>query len=265
MFLIRMAISLLFVLATQAGAHEFWLEPKNYQPDPDERVQIDLRNGQDFKGLDLVWFDPRIDRALVLHNGEATKYQGKPGDLPAMTVAAGEGLTTIAYSSKMARLTYEGWDKVLTFANDKDIAWFADRHAARGLPQDGVTEGYWRFSKTLISGGGPSGADVDTGMETEFVALTNPYAPGTQEVRVRLIYQGQPRADAQVEMWEKAGDSVTRTLHRTDGDGIVALPVRPGHSYMIDSVVLREPASPDAEEAGVMWESLWANMTFSVP
>jgi hypothetical protein len=66
-------------------------------------------------------------------------------------------------------------------------------------------------------------------------------------------------------MWEKSGDTVARTLHRTDHNGQVTLPVRAGYRYMIDAVVLREPQTDAARDAGVMWESLWANMTFAVP
>lgn len=245
-------------------AHEFWLEPKNFHGDVGATVGIELRNGEDFKGLELSWFDPRITSTQIVLDGKANPYKGLPGDLPALNVTLGNGLMTVSYASTLSRLTYDSWDKVLSFAAHKDIPWFTARHAERGLPQEGVTEGYWRFSKTLIAGGTPTGEDTDTGMETEFVALTNPFeAEGS--VEVQLLYQGAPRPDAQVEMWEKSGQTVTKTLHRTDDQGIVALPVRPGHSYQIDAVVLREPVSPEATAAGVMWESLWANMTFAVP
>ena len=214
--------------------------------------------------MELSWFAPRIASAQVVQGDDVEVYQGQPGDLPAMTVDLDSGLTTVAYASIMSRLTYDSWEKVISFATHKDIPWFEARHAERGLPETGVTEGYWRFSKTLVAGPDGTGADVDTGMETEFVALTNPF---TDEgpMRVRLLYQGSPRADAQVEMWEKSGNVVEKTLHRTDAQGIVTLPVRPGYSYQIDAVVLREPESEDAIEDGVMWESLWANMTFAVP
>ena len=182
-----------------------------------------------------------------------------------MTITQSDGVTVVAYAARMARLTYDNWDKVLSFARHKDAPWVVDRHAARGLPRERVTEGYWRFSKTLLSGGAPSGADMDTGMVTEFVAQSDPYAPGTTHFTAQLLYDGAPRADAQVEMWEKTGDDVTRTLHRTDDEGLVTLPVRAGFRYMIDAVVIREPQSDAARDAGVMWESLWANMTFAVP
>ena len=80
----------------------------------------------------------------------------------------------------------------------------------------------------------------------------------------RLIQQH--RADAQVELFEKApGGAVEITYHRTDARGIAMLPVRPGHAYMADAVVLRAPSAALAAERGVAWETLWAELNFAVP
>ncbi|MGI3167522.1 DUF4198 domain-containing protein [Pseudooceanicola sp. C21-150M6] len=265
--LCRILPLLLVFLCTPAHAHELWLEPADYQADSRAPVELSVRNGQDFKGTELSWFDARIARAATATEGQITPYQGRPGDLPAITVAPSDGLTTVIYASTMSKLTYDSWDLTLSFARHKDIPWFQDRHAARGLPEDDVTEGYWRYSKALIARS-PGGADQDMGMETEFIALTSP-ADGGTDMQVRLIYQGAPRADAQVEVWDKSttdtDPEVSKTLLRTDAKGEVTFPVAPGRAYMLDAVVLREPASPEAVAAGVMWESLWANLTFVTP
>lgn len=246
-------------------SHEFWLEPKEYQAETGENIGVRLYNGQDFKGPELSWFDRRIDRVTVTTDGKTTEYKGLPGDLPGITVTVDDGLTVISYASTMSRLTYDTWEKTLLFAEHKDLTWFQNAHSERGLPQEKVTEGYWRYSKTLIAGTGGDGDDLNTGMETEFVMQTNPFTSEADTVSAVLLYKGQPRPNVQVEMWEKLGKDVIRTLHRTDDDGIVTLPVKPGHSYQIDSVVLREPENDAAIDADVMWESLWANMTFAIP
>ncbi|EAQ03620.1 hypothetical protein OB2597_03332 [Pseudooceanicola batsensis HTCC2597] len=257
--------SLVFGLPGIGLAHEFWLEPDEYQSKAGSEMAVRAYNGQDFKGTELSWFDRRIDRVSVILNREGRKYNGLPGDLPAISVTLNEGLTVISYASTMSKLTYESWEKTLNFASSKGVEDFERAHAARGLPRDGVTEGYWRFAKTLLAGGSGAGTDGETGLPTEFVMLTNPYTTRGDSLHVRLLYKGAPRPGAQVELWEKAGRSVTRRLYRTDDEGHATLDVRPGHSYQIDAVVLREPESQAAIEAGVMWESLWANMTFAVP
>ena len=52
---------------------------------------------------------------------------------------------------------------------------------------------------------------------------------------------------------------------QTDDNGVATFPVRPGYSYMVDAVVLREPSDRLAEQFGAVWETLWANLTFAVP
>ena len=52
---------------------------------------------------------------------------------------------------------------------------------------------------------------------------------------------------------------------KTDAEGRATVPVKPGYRYMLDSVVLREPAPDLAAGRDVVWESLWANLTFAVP
>ena len=100
-------------------------------------------------------------------------------------------------------------------------------------------------------------------METEFIALSNPYTDDlTQGMAVQILYQGAPRADAQIEIFDRApDDEVTITTLQTDAEGRASIPVKPGHSYLLDAVVLREaPKGGDA-----VWQTLWAAITFSVP
>jgi len=106
--------------------------------------------------------------------------------------------------------------------------------------------------------------EPSVGHSTEFVAITNPYGANfTQTFKSQLFYQGQPRGDAQVEIFDKAPDgTVTVTLTRTDSAGFSSFPTKPNHSYLIDAVVLRAPAEPGGDYA---WETLWAAMTFAVP
>ena len=149
----------------------------------------------------------------------------------------------------------------------KDFPWFETRHLARGLTKDKVTEVYSRYSKALVAVGGGAGQDRAVGLTVEFVALANPYTDALNgALPVRVLYNGAPQDDGQVEVFDKAPDgTVVVTQLRTDRAGEVRVPVTPGHSYLLDHVVLRlpDPATDKADRA--MWESLWASMTFAVP
>nr|WP_088624211.1 DUF4198 domain-containing protein [Oceanicola sp. 22II-s10i] len=265
--LLAAACLLLPLLTTGGKAHEFWIEPEKYQVDAGGTVTAQLRNGQGFKGAPLSWFDRRNRRVEQMLGDDVAPITGRPGDIPALSVPAdGDGLMVLVHESTATLLTYDGWDKVVQFVEHKNFPWFFARHAERGLPEEGVKEVYTRYSKALVGVGGAAGADHAAGLAVEFVALNNPYVdPPADGMRVRLLYQGAPLPDAQVEVYEKAAGEVTVTKLRTGEDGEVVVPIVPGHSYLLDHVVLREP-DPDTEHAAeAMWESLWASMTFAVP
>jgi hypothetical protein len=104
------------------------------------------------------------------------------------------------------------------------------------------------------------------GLAIEIVALANPYTDDlTAGLPVLVLLDASPRGDAQVELFETAPDgTVTTTLHRTDAEGRVTLPVRPGMEYLVDSVVLRALPNNDPA-AGPVWHSDWASLTFRTP
>lgn len=253
------------------GAHEVWLEPLRWRVEPGETLAAHLRNGETFEGVSHS-FNPRNARRFdhVL-DGRAQPVPGRLGDRPAAAVPdVAPGLHTLVYVSRARRLTYREWDKFARFATHKDFPDIAARHDARGLPREGFVEAYTRFAKALVAVGSGAGADAALGLETELVALDNPYAGAEADVgdavRVLSLYKGAPRPDAQIELFEKGPDgAVTVTLHRTDADGVAVLPTAPGRSYLVDAVVLRtpEPTLDPAPEA--VWETLWASLTFATP
>lgn len=245
-----------------------WIEPLDYTVARDGRVEARLVNGQEFAGSEVALFPPRIARFDLILGDAVQAVEGRPGDTPALAMAPlGDGLHIAVYQSTGDLLTYDNYAVFARFAEHKDFAGIHRRHHDRGLPDSGFTETYTRFSKALIAVGDGAGADRPLGLTVELVALANPYTDDLSAgLPVQALYQGEPRVDAQVELFEKAPDgTVTITYHRTDAQGIARLPVTPGHSYLVDAVVMREPAAGLAAETGAVWESLWAALTFAVP
>jgi uncharacterized GH25 family protein len=268
-FILLLAV---LVLGRAAQAHELWIEPLAYQPPAEGRVEAQLVNGQNFAGvggagLRLAYLPRWFSRFEVVLGDRAEPVAGRMGDTPALSMAPlGDGLHVALYQSAGDVVKYTGWGKFETFIGHKGFQGIEARHLARGLSQDTFAEYYTRYSKSLIGVGSGAGADRDMGFETELVALDNPYTLGGDRLRVRLSYQGAARANVQVELFEKsAAGEVTRTVYMTDDQGVAVLPVKAGHSYMVDAVVIREPSAALAQEKGVVWETLWANLTFAVP
>ena len=265
----RIVALVLALLAGPATAHEFWIEPLAYQVDADGRLEADLVNGQEFSGTKIP-FLPRGFTNFLMYSDAKTAAQvtGRAGDFPALQQdPIVEGLNVVAYQARTSSISYETWDKFQAFVDHKDFGDVLSQHRARELPEEGFKEAYSRYSKTLIGVGNSEGSDTRAGLTTEFVALNNPYTDDLSDgMQVQLFYLNEPRADAQVEVFEKSADlSVEISLYRTDENGIATFPVKPGYSYMVDHVVLREPSERMANTMGAVWETLWANLTFAVP
>ena len=258
----------LALLSTPVAAHEFWIEPLDWQIAADDMVRADLVNGDHFEGIRYALLPQRFE-SFTLHSGDETRpVEGRLGARPALAMAAPEeGLLIAAYVSKPSVVTYDDPSVFERFVAHKDLGTVAAGHAARGLPDAGFKEAFTRYSKALIGVGDPQGQDHRLGLGTELVALDNPYAEDLSEgLRVQLFYKDAPRADAQVELFARDADGeVELTLHRTDAEGVALLPVEAGHDYLANAVVLREPDHAMQVATGAVWESLWAALSFAVP
>ena len=70
-------------MATPVFSHEFWIEPESFQVETGAPVVADFRNGQNFKGGKLSWFDHRIARSESRVAQTVTPLTGRAGDMPA--------------------------------------------------------------------------------------------------------------------------------------------------------------------------------------
>ncbi len=258
----------LSLFAAPVSAHEFWIEPLRYQIAGDRNLEANIVNGQEFSGRSLPYVPGQFVNFVLFSGDETARVRGRAGDRPALNQApVQEGLNIAAYQAKNSVVNYETWGKFQTFIDHKDLGNLLPRHQERGLPEENFSEIYSRYSKSLIGVGNSAGSDRRAGLETELVALTNPYTDDlTNGFSVQLFYRENVRANEQIEVFEKRrGEAASINLYRTDDQGIATFPVKPGHRYMIDAVVIREPSAQLAEMTGAVWETLWANLTFATP
>ncbi|SMX46764.1 DUF4198 domain-containing protein [Actibacterium lipolyticum] len=257
----------MLISAASAQAHEFWISPESYQIAPDDPIRADIRVGQNLKGSAYAYIPKRFERFDLIVGDSVIPVEGRMGDRPAMvTIPPESGMAIVVHETTDTILTYTDWDKFLTFVTDKHFPDALEQHAARGLPETGFRESYRRFAKSLIAVGDGAGTDRPVGLETEIVALSNPYTDDmTNGLPVQVLYNGSPRQNAQVEVFDKAPDGkVTVTQIFTDPLGHATIPVARGHEYLLDAVILRSTGNDDFE-AGPVWHSLWAALTFQVP
>ncbi|MGO4916890.1 DUF4198 domain-containing protein [Pseudogemmobacter sp. W21_MBD1_M6] len=254
--------------ASPTLSHEFWLDPTDFQVETGQKIVADIKVGQDFKGGTYSYMPRAFVRFDIAAGDAMAPVEGRMGNIPAVdTAPLADGLNILVHQTTDTVLTYTEWEKFTGFVKHKDFKGVLERHAERGLAEEKFKEVYSRYAKSLVAVGDGKGTDRTFGMETEIVALANPYTDDLSAgLPVKVLYQGMPRADAQVEIFDRnANAEVVTTTTRTDSQGIAMIPVLAGHTYMVDAVVLREPDAAKAEQTQALWESLWANLTFAVP
>lgn len=252
--------------ALPASAHEFWIEPVDGMVAEGAPLVADLYVGDKLEGASFSFVPPNFTRFEILIDGEFLPVEGRAGDKPALNMAVpGEGLATVVHVTRDYTLTYKDFATFERFCAHKDIEWACARHIERGLDPEAVRERYSRHAKSLIAVGDGEGQDVQAGLLTEIVAEANPFTDDLSEgFPVRVFYKDEPRADVQVELFDRAPDgTLDIRLYRTDAEGRAMLDLSPGHFYLVDSVVMEE-RDPGAN-GDPAWESLWASLTFKVP
>ena len=257
-------IIILSILSSTATAHEFWIEPKDYTVDSSGTVLANFSNGQLFNGVSESFIPNWLVTSKVANTNGVTEIKGQLGQRPAMKVSnLPDGLNVLMVQKKPLPLNYTIWEKFEKFAKHKDFGISKADHLALGYPEKNFIESYSRYTKALVGVGHAKGQDKRQGMEIELVALANPYTDNTSAgLPVQAFYQGKPRKNVQIELFDRAvNGTVTVSLLRTNSNGIVNIPVKSGHNYLVDTVVLRKPAK--GAVAGAVWETLWASLTFA--
>jgi len=258
----------LLATALPSTAHELWIEPQSFEAEIGAPVNAALINGQNFEGTSLAYSTRSIERLEMLTAEGVSSIQGMLGDRPAIQIGdAQDGLLVLGYQSKPSRLTYKSWDKFLAFADNKGLADPEQAHRAMDIPFENFHEGYTRYSKSLVAIGSSAGQDRSFGFETEFVALLNPYTDDLSDgFPIQFRYLDQPKTDALVQIFvrEPSGTVTIENLH-TNSSGIVVLNPIAGNDYMLDAVTFRAPSAELLAKMDIDWETLWANLTFSVP
>ena len=258
------------------AAHEFWIEPSSFQPNPNESLNVDLVIGTDFLGASTIYVPDRIEEFSFLSAALEKKFErleitGRYGDRPAGKVFAdNDGFHIILHQTAPIRLTYDSAEKFDKFAREKGFDDALTQHQARGFPINKITEKYQRFAKSLIAVGGPISAGIGNdrhlGLTIELVAEANPYQlPRLKRMQVRLFSDDKPLANAQITVFTRHNPrNVEKAKYRTDSKGLISFVVLPGRDYLVDSVILQLADKSD-DEASAMWVSNWASLTFQIP
>lgn len=258
-------ICLLLLCPCSAFAHEVWIEPVSYRHQSGADFIADTKIGQRFKGSAQYYVKETIVSTGVADPVEVHELDRVSGDIPAMKAQLKrDGLHVAWMHTQPDKLHYKTFDKFKAFVTEQGLSDIADQHKTQGLPLEDFSEAYSRCSKSLFMVGDATssdGLDSARGMPIELVALANPYQMKTGErLAVRLLWQSQPLATAQIMIFRKAQDSTVKvSTTRTDAAGIAHIELVPG-DYLLNAVNIISWQGQFEPEA--LWHSYWASMTF---
>lgn len=230
-------------------------------------LEVNIKLGEKLVGIRLPFIPNNINEFFWSQNGEKHVVRSRLGDRPAFSeVITEDGLTSVVYTSNASTLTYRRFEKFEKFALHKDLGPVRLLHSENSFPETNFSETYRRFAKVIVGIGSSMGTDTYFGLATEFVLLNNFYVDNTENVvKIKLLYQGEPRANTQVEVFERStSGTVNITTTRTSNNGIAVIPIRSGYEYLFDAVKLRR-AKPSLVQEGVVWETLWASLMIKIP
>jgi hypothetical protein len=261
----RVAVTIAAALVlggSSLSAHDMWIEPATFSPEPGEIIAIKLRVGQDLLG-DPLPRDPALINQFVVVDGEGRKpVVGRDGADPAGFVRVpAPGLLIIGYRSNPSAvdLTAEKLNQYLTEEGLDAIAALRARRTQTG----GARDLFSRCAKSLVASGLPGKGQGDRalGFTLELVAERNPTVMAAgDDLPVRLTYENRPLAGALVVAINRARP-MEKLSARTDADGRVRFRLPRSGMWLIKAVHMIE--APPA--AGADWVSYWASLTFQVP
>jgi uncharacterized GH25 family protein len=258
-----MRATLTLVLALIAGnafAHDFWIEPSTFRPQVGTTLLTTLRVGQEFVG-DPVARDSSMIEKFILHDGAGEQeILGIERRDPAGFLAVERsGLAVIGYRSRTKYLEMPP-DKFEQYLKDEGLESIIAARAKRGDSLKPSKEIFSRCAKALVlvdGSGTGARADAPLSFRYEIVPKTNPYAMKNDEMQVTVLYEGKPLPNALVVAMHQE-DSSLRIRLRSDAKGRVTFHLPKRGVWLIKSVqMIPAPAGSNAD-----WESLWASLTF---
>lgn len=268
-------------VAHPARAHELWLEPSSFRPEPGTEVEIRILVGHGpADGEPLVPRPEWIERFVLAGPSGTAPVAAPPGADPPGRAAVGEaGLWAVGLESgdTLHTLQPERFERYLAEEGLEESAAAAREAGLAPAPAPAeadspVRELFARSVKCLLrvgggtseAAGGPgAGSAVGPilGQELELVPLADPFAPEAGELPLRVLLRGEPTAGVLVEAASLAGGEAASSRAVSDAAGVVrlALPAVPGAAGWLVSAVVLEPAPAGAD---AHWRSVWSSLTF---
>ena len=264
---------ILFVLplavASQALAHDFWIQPRSWQAVIGQAMPFEVEVGH---GSFRQQWGADGGHLLALHDLAVSgsidirKLFVAGGEVPHLTrVFQRPGLHVISLVSTNAvsdlpSIRFNDYIKV------EGLTAVIDGRAKSGMTNTNGREIYSRRAKALVQVGPARPGDgalamKPLGLTLEIVPRRNPYALGSDRtLPVSILYHGKPLAGALVKLTSLEFDERPLQSVRSDPNGNATLKIPAVGSWLVN-VIWSEPT----HSAGADYETVFSSLTFGYP
>lgn len=248
------------LLSTQTvHAHDFWIEPSNFEPSLGEVVTLTLKIRDHFIGTPFPRDPYHVTDFVVWDASRQRTVGGIPGRSPAGWFdVETEGVHIVGYRSRHTTLQMEA-DAFEAYLAGAGLNRIIRTRTEKGESTDEGREAYARFAKSLIACGSTDGAgyDRELGFALEIVPQRNPHRiVRGNPLPARILLDGSPLSGIKVAAIHEE-DMSTSSVSETDATGSVELHLDREGVWMITAIHMR----PALTRLDADWESLWASLT----
>ena len=252
-------------VAHGANAHDFWLQPRTFNPSVGQSDPVTIQVGH---GPFRSRWSGALDRVVLFRNvSPTTKVDLRPllhptPDQDAVLTFNAPGAQMLLFEStdalsNLPSIRYNDYAKV------EGLTPALQYRAKTGQTQANGRESYSRRCKALIdvgAGGRPNPAITQpVGFSLEIVPAVNPYglAPG-QPLPVQVLFHGKPLAGALIKLTNLEFDVRPVSMHLTDASGRANFEIPRTGDWLIN-VIWTEPikANPAAD-----FKTVFSSLTF---
>ncbi len=252
-------------VATGASAHDFWVQPRSFNPAVDQADPVTIEVGH---GPFRSRWSGALDRVVLFRNqSPGGKVDLKPvlhptPDQDAILSFSAPGTQMLLFEStdalsNLPSIRYNDYAKV------EGLTPALEYRARTGQTEANGRESYSRRCKALIDvggGGKPNPAITrPVGFTLEIVPAISPYAlkPG-QPLPVQVLYQGRPLAGALVKLTNLEFDVRPVSMHLTDASGHARFVVPRTGDWLVNVIWTRPiKGNPKAD-----FETTFSSLTF---
>jgi len=250
------------LLAGPANAHDFWVEPANFQPPAGAEVDVRLREGVGFKGSTLPYINEWFQDFSKVTAGGREDVLSLQGNDPAATIEMPAGALLLGYQSNRSYVELDA-AKFNSYLEDEGIEYIREARIAAGEDDDPAPEYFVRCAKALLQNAPPDSDIYKTrlGYRLELMPESNPYdlSPG-DTLTFQLLWRDGPAEGLLLQAFTREDPDNVQKI-RTDAEGRATITLHSSGTWLVKAVSIQGIiGAPRAK-----WLSHWASFLFALP